>query len=31
MAVDTDPFAKLDIKMVSYEQPANKGKKIKRV
>ena len=31
VAVDTDPFAKLDIKMVSYEQPANKGKKIKRV
>lgn len=29
-AMDVDPFPKLDINMVSYEEPANKGKKMKQ-
>ncbi|KAL5179779.1 hypothetical protein HKD37_01G001028 [Glycine soja] len=31
MEVDTDPFPKLDINMVSYEEPSSKSKKTKQV
>ena len=30
MAVDTNPFPKLDINMMSYEEHTNKGKKMKK-